>query len=140
LTDVVLDTVLDLAFHHESLTDVVVNVARDQVPAGFPRDVYDTLVNIVVKHKPIVKVAGGLVDHFVQQYAPKGVGVDLSGALAGAVGHLPNVLAALPPGVPQGLGHIFGPHPGASRMPPRAAPPRLPPSPRMVQPLRTALA
>jgi hypothetical protein len=144
VTDVVLDTVLALAFHHESLTDVVVNVARDQVPAGFPRDVYDTLVNIVVKHKPIVKVAGGLVDHFVQQYAPKGVGIDLSGALSGAVGHLPNMLAALPPGVPQGLGHVFaplhGPHPGAPLIPPHATPPRLPASPRMVQPLGTALA
>jgi hypothetical protein len=59
VTDVVLDTVLDLAFHHASLTDVVVNVARDEVPSGFPRDVFDTLVNVVVKHKPIVQVAGG---------------------------------------------------------------------------------
>ena len=160
VTDVVLDTVLDLAFHHASLTDVVVNVARDEVPSGFPRDVFDTLVNIVVKHRPIVQVAGGMVDHFVKQYAPAGIGLDVPGALAGAVSHLPNTFASLPLGVPRGLEHVFAPlhggiHGGVQaprvhldlrgariEVPaPHAAPPRrLPASPRMVQPLRTAIA
>ena len=140
VTDTVLDTILNLAFHHESLSDVVVNVARDNVPSGFPRDVFDTLINIVVKHKPIEKVAGGLVDHFVQQYAPHGMGLTLPGALTASISHLPNMLSALPPGVPQGLGHVFGPLHGVDLRAPRTASPRrLPASPRMVQPLRTAL-
>ena len=140
VTDTVLDTILNLAFHHESLSDVVVNVARDNVPSGFPRDVFDTLINIVVKHKPIEKVAGGLVDHFVQQYAPHGMGLTLPGALTASISHLPNMLSALPPGVPQGLGHVFGPLHGVDLRAPRTSSPRrLPASPRMVQPLRTAL-
>jgi hypothetical protein len=141
VTDTVLDTILNLAFHHESLSDVVVNVARDEVPSGFPRDVFDTLINIVVKHKPITKVAGGLVDHFVQQYAPHGLGLTLPTALTASISHLPNMLAALPPGVPHGMEHVFGPLHGPDPRAPHVAPPqRLPASPRMVQPLRTALA
>jgi hypothetical protein len=137
VTDTVLDTVLNLVFHHKSLTDVVVNVARDEVPSGMPRDVFDTLINIVVRHKPITRVAGGLLDHFVKQYAPAGVGLDVPKALAGAVAHFPNMIAALPapgPHSPRPLPHM----PAALR---DVAPPRrLPASPRMVQPLRTALA
>ncbi len=146
VTDVVLDTVLDLAFHHESLTDVVVNVARDQVPAGFPRDVFDTLINIVVKHKPIEKVAGGLVDHFVQQYAPNGHG----GRPCPGRSRAPSATClTCSPRCPPAFrrdsatssGRSIGARPaGAPRTCRRAATPRLPASPRMVQPLRTALA
>ena len=137
VTDTVLDTVLNLVFHHESLTDVLVNVARDQVPSGMPRDVFDTLINIVVRHKPITRVAGGLLDHFVKQYAPAGVGLDVPKALAGAVAHFPNMLSALPapgPHSPRPLPHM----PAVLRDVP--APRRLPASLRMVQPLRTAHA
>jgi hypothetical protein len=141
VTDTVVDTVLKIAFHHESLTDVVVNVARDQIPDGLPRHVFDTLINLVVHHQPIARVAGGLLDHFVKQYAPAGVGLDLPKALAGAASHLPNVFASLPPG----LAHI-PPLPHISVLPPRpAAPHPAPPivhpaSPRMVQPLHVAHA
>jgi hypothetical protein len=135
VTDVVLDTVLRLAFHGANLTDVAINAARDEVPAGIPRDVFDTLINLVVHKQPIQRVAGGLLDHFVSQYAPAGIGLDLPKALAKATDHVPGVFAALPqiaaatgvhaPGSPL---HIPGAH----------LPLALPPGPRMVQPLHLA--
>jgi hypothetical protein len=70
VTDVVLDTVLAFAAHPHDLTDVAVQVARDRVPAGLPREVFDTLVQIVVKRVPIQKAGASMVDHYVQQYAP----------------------------------------------------------------------
>jgi hypothetical protein len=118
-TDVVLDTVLQLALHGPHLTDVAINAARDEVPAGLPRDVFDTLINLVVHHQPIQRVAGGLLDHFVKQYAPAGAGLDLHKALA-AIDHVPGSLAAAAP-------HV---------VPPAVPVPLLPASsPRMVQPL-----
>jgi hypothetical protein len=136
VTDTVVDTVLKIAFHHESLTDVVVNVARDQIPEGLPRHVFDTLINLVVHHQPVARVAGGLLDHFVKQYAPAGVGLDLPKALAGAASHLPNVFAALPPGLTHipPLPHLPGLPPHVPQAPHAVA------SPRMVQPLHAAHA
>jgi hypothetical protein len=100
VTDMVLDSVLALAFHGTGqLTDVAINVARDAVPQGLPRDVFDTLISIVHHKNPIQGLAGGLVDHFVKQYAPAGVGLDVASALSKATDHLPNVLSALPPHV-----------------------------------------
>jgi hypothetical protein len=95
ITDTILDTVLAFVDHPHDMTDVAVQVARDQVPSGLPRDVFDTLVNLVVKRQPIQKVAGGLVDHFVSKYAPAGVGVDLDHALAAASAHLPGAFQAV---------------------------------------------
>jgi hypothetical protein len=138
-TDIVLDTVLDIAFHHANLTDVAIHAARDEVPAGIPRDVFDTLINLVVKKQPIIRVAGGLLEHFVSQYAPAGIGLDLPKALAKATDHLPGVFTALPhiaaatgvhaPGSPL---HV----PGLSL--PLPVRPALPPGPRMVQPFHLA--
>jgi hypothetical protein len=96
VTDTVLDQVLQLAFHGANLTDVAIHAARDRVPAGIARDVFDTLIHLVVHKQPVQRVAGGLLDHFVRQYAPHGVGLDVPKALAGATSHLPNVLTALP--------------------------------------------
>jgi hypothetical protein len=128
VTDTVLDTVLQLAFHAANLTDVAVNAARDQVPAGLPRDVFDTLINLVVHHQPVQRVAGGLLDHFVKQYAPAGVGLDLPKALAHATDHLPGVLTALPQ-IAAAASHA----PRPLHLP--HVPLALPPSARMVQPL-----
>lgn len=128
VTDTVLDTVLGLALHGANLTDVAVNAARDEVPAGLPRDVFDTLINLVVHHQPVQRVAGGLLDHFVKQYAPAGVGLDLPKALAQATDHLPGVFTALP--------HIVAAAqhaPAIAHLP--HVPLALPPSVRMVQPL-----
>jgi hypothetical protein len=128
VTDTVLDAVIDLAFHAGGgLTDVAIHVARDRAPTGLPRDVFDTLIQLVVHHQPVERVAGGLVDHFVRQYAPAGAGIDLSRALAGASSHLPGAAGALsrsPIVLPGGW------HPAAAHAPP--------PQPRMVQPLHHA--
>lgn len=70
LTDMALDTVLAFAAHPHSLTDVALQVARDRVPAGMPREVFDTLVQLVVKRVPIQKAGMAMVDHYVRQYAP----------------------------------------------------------------------
>jgi hypothetical protein len=70
VTDTVVDSVLALLEHPHNLTDVAIQVARDEVPSGLPRDVFDTLVQLIVKRVPIQKVAGGLAEHYVKQYAP----------------------------------------------------------------------
>jgi hypothetical protein len=125
VTDGVLETVLSLAFHGGGLTDVAIHVARDQVPAGLPRDVFDTLINLVGRHRPVQHDPGGLRDHYVQRYAHAGAHVDLPRALAHATAHLPNVFTALP--------HVVS---SAAAARAHAAHPLLPPgSPRMVQPL-----
>jgi hypothetical protein len=69
VTDAVLEGVLKLA-HSGSVTDVVLASARSAVPAGLPRDVFDTLAQLVVKRVPIHRAAESLVDHYVQRYAP----------------------------------------------------------------------
>ena len=96
VTDPVLHIVVQLSFHGSNLTDVAIHAARDQVPHGIARDVFDTLVHLVVHKHGVQRVAGGLLDHFVKQYAPAGVGHDLANALAGATSHLPDVFTHLP--------------------------------------------
>lgn len=49
LTDIVLDSVLALASGSD-IGEAAIAVARGRVPAGLPRDVFDTLVHIVVHH------------------------------------------------------------------------------------------
>jgi hypothetical protein len=85
VTDMVLDSVLALLAHPHDLTEAGIQIAREHVPAGVPRDVFDTLVQLVVRHVPVQKAASSLVehyaqpvgqaasslvDHYVQQYAP----------------------------------------------------------------------
>jgi hypothetical protein len=139
-TDTVLDTVLRLVLHGAPLTDVAIHEARDEVPAGIPRDVFDTLIHLVGHHRPIHRVPGGMVDHFVRQYAPAGAGLDLPKALAGATHHFPNAFAPTPhPHVPlEHLAHTpAAPH---GHEPPAPHVHELPPGPRMVQPLHLAHA
>jgi hypothetical protein len=83
VTDVVLDTVLSFLAHPHDLTEVGIQLARDRIPGGLPRDVFDTLVNLVVKRVPLAKQAGALADHFVQQYAPHAGNVRIEDALHG---------------------------------------------------------
>jgi hypothetical protein len=102
ITDTVVDGVLALIEHPHDLTDVVVQIARDKVPHGLPRDVFDTLVQLIVKRMPIQKVAGGLVEHYVSQYAPAFAGHGLDAAMKGlhvdpsAVAHIADVAHAAP--------------------------------------------
>lgn len=81
LTDVVLDAVLALLANPHDLSEVGIQVARDRVPAGLPRDVFDTLAHLVIKRVPLRKAAGALADHYVQQYAPALGGQHLADAL-----------------------------------------------------------
>jgi hypothetical protein len=68
VTDSVVDSVLTLV-HGKSLTDAALVAARDRVPPGVPRDVFDTLVQVIVHHRPIVHAADDMIRHYVAQYA-----------------------------------------------------------------------
>lgn len=109
ITDTVLDAVLSFLEHPHNLTDVVIQIARDKVPSGLPRDVFDTLVQLVVKHVPIQKAAGQLVEHYISQYVPAfggqkldealhGLHVDAGAMLSRAANgvHLPTTLSSAP--------------------------------------------
>ncbi|HEY2517175.1 MAG TPA: hypothetical protein VGI39_40155, partial [Polyangiaceae bacterium] len=61
ITDMVLDGVLSLAKKGFNLTEAALAAARDAIPDGFPRQVFDTLANLVVRHHPPVQVAGELL-------------------------------------------------------------------------------
>jgi hypothetical protein len=102
-TDAALNAVLALIAHPHDLTEVGVQVVRDRIPHGLARDVFDTLIQLVVHRVPIQKVGASLVDHFVRQYAPAGEGMHLADALAHAAGgpamHILNGLGhAIPAG------------------------------------------
>ena len=104
ITDTVLDGVLALIEHPHDLTDVVVQVARDKVPSGLPRDVFDTLVQIVVKRVPIQKVADGLAQHYVSQYA--GVALNSLGDAVHVDTHAFDHVADLAHGATQAASHV----------------------------------
>lgn len=93
VTDTVLDAVLALIEHPNDLSEVAIQVVRDKIPAGLPRDVFDTLAHIVVKHVPIQKAAGQLAEHFVAQYAPALGGKSVEEALKGL--HVDDALKGL---------------------------------------------
>jgi hypothetical protein len=69
VTDAVLDAVLSLA-HQGSVTDAALAAARNAAPAGLPRDVFDTLAQLVIKRVPVQRAADALVTQYVQRYAP----------------------------------------------------------------------
>lgn len=109
VTDTVLDAVLALLHHGKHLTEVVITVARDRIPEGFPRHVFDTLVHVLHKHHPVQRIAGELLTHYVHQYAPHGVGLDVPRALAAATTHIP-VLTSPPHVVAAPHFHLAPPH------------------------------
>jgi hypothetical protein len=85
VTDGVLEAVLKLA-HQGSITDAVLAGARTGVPDGLPRQVFDTLAQLVIKRVPVKRAAEDLVGHYVDRYAPgagAAAGIDL-GAPAGS--------------------------------------------------------
>jgi len=99
ITDAVLESVLSLT-HHKSLTDAAIAAARNAVPAGLPRDVFDTLAQLVVKRVPVKRAAEALVAHYVQRYAPELPSVDLPKGLEDAAAHVADIAhAASPVGV-----------------------------------------
>jgi hypothetical protein len=95
ITDMVLDAVLKI-IEGGSITDAALAMARDRVPSGIPRDVFDTLVNVVAKHQPIVKAAEQLAGHYVAQYT-QGLASAVEHGLSSAVAPLAaQVLRQLP--------------------------------------------
>lgn len=92
LTDSAVDAVLALAARPHDLTDVAIQAARDHVPAGLPRDVFDTLVHLIAHKVPVQKSGLSIIDHYVRQYADKGAGLHVDDALrhlAHTLGHHP---------------------------------------------------
>jgi hypothetical protein len=87
VTDAVLESVLRLA-HHGQVTDAAIAAARNAVPAGLPRDVFDTLAQLVVKRVPVQRAAEALVSHYVQRYAPSIPIPDLAKGIGDSVHHL----------------------------------------------------
>ncbi len=95
ITDTVLDTVLAFLAHPESLSDALLQGARDRIPKGLPQDVFDTLVRIVVKRQPILKVAEDVALHQVTKYT-KGLSSALTQTLSKAAPAITATLARLP--------------------------------------------
>jgi hypothetical protein len=106
VTDAVLDAVMAFVRNPHSITDVAIQVARDRIPAGIARDIFDTLIHIVVQHHPIQKEAGALVDHYVSQYAGQ-----VGGELGKAVAH--SGLGALHIAPTEPGAHVDAPHASA---------------------------
>jgi hypothetical protein len=67
-TDTVLETVFSLVKNPHALTDGSLAIARDRIPSGVPRDVFDTLIHVVAKHQPIGRDVKNLRGHYVLQY------------------------------------------------------------------------
>jgi hypothetical protein len=95
ITDQVLDAVIKIV-EGGSITDAALAIARDRIPSGIPRDVFDTLVNVIGKHQPITKAAEQLAGHYVTQYT-QGLSKALEHGLSTAVTPLAaQVLRRLP--------------------------------------------
>jgi hypothetical protein len=109
ITDGVVDAVMGFVRNPHHLTEVALQVARDRIPSGLARDVFDTLIHIVVQHHPIQKEAGALLDHYVTQYAGK-VGGDVAASIAhaglGAVHIAPTESAAHVDAHVDGAAHV----------------------------------
>jgi hypothetical protein len=73
ITDAVLDAVLALASKGAAITDAAIAASRDAVPSGLPRDVFDTLVHLVVKKNPPQKEVTALLEHYVQHFTTAGI-------------------------------------------------------------------
>ena len=67
VTDPIVDGAIHFAEHPKDFTDAAITTVRDAVPSGLPREVFDTLIKIIVKHQPIMKAVGGLVTDVAQQ-------------------------------------------------------------------------
>jgi hypothetical protein len=91
ITDAVLDGVIALAKGGANVSEMALTVARERIPRGLPRDVFDTLVRIVIRRVPIQRAGEALVNHYVKQYG----GVVANQALSRVTPVLP-ALPALP--------------------------------------------
>jgi len=89
VTDAVVAGVLRLVHNPKSITDAVLAGARNAIPAGIPRDVFDTLVKLVIHRMPIAHVAEDLVGTYVKRY---GADLPISAAVAEASSRVPTVV------------------------------------------------
>jgi hypothetical protein len=96
VTDVVLDTVLELA-KGDRIDQMALTVARNRIPAGLPREVFDTLVHVVAGAKgiakdvpTIVRNAGAVGAHMVEHYTQ-----GASAALAKGIAQLAQIQPAV---------------------------------------------
>jgi len=100
VTDPIVDGAIRFAEHPHDFTDVAINTVRDQIPGGLPREVFDTLVKVIIKRQPILKVVSsvaaevanlpvvqsvvsamppvGTILPSIRQIAPHGVHVDVA--------------------------------------------------------------
>jgi len=109
ITDTVLDAILQFVKNPHSLTDAALVIARDRIPSGIPRDVFDTLAHVIAHHQPIGKAAAELAGHYVKQYT-QGIGPALEHGLANVVApEVSTVLRKLPAAsahLEEGEGHL----------------------------------
>jgi hypothetical protein len=105
VTDSALEAILTFA-KTGSVTDAALAAARARVPPGMPRDVFDTLAQILVKKVPVQKAAGAMAEHYLQRYG--GAATDKLLAAAAPKGGLPS-LPSLPslPAIPLPAGGAF---------------------------------
>jgi hypothetical protein len=113
VTDVVLETIIALV-HGGNITDIALTVARDRVPAGLPRDVFDTLAQIIVRHQPILKAAGELAVHEAMKAAQglgpalmQGLAKNVPSGVAGILSKLPDPSKSFP-GLPANVLGLAG--------------------------------
>jgi hypothetical protein len=95
ITDIVLDTVLEFIKNPKHFVDAALAAVRDRIPKGLPQEVFDTLIRIVVKREPILRVAGDLALHYVEKYT-----AGLAGAVTKGLGKIPEAIAAHLPKLP----------------------------------------
>src|SRR5260370_34810690 len=86
VTDIVLDTVLELA-KGSSIDQMALNVARNRIPTGLPREVFDTLVHIIAKAKPIAQNAPAVAAHMIEHYTQGASSALAQGVAQLAVAH-----------------------------------------------------
>ncbi len=100
VTDAIVGAVMELA-KSGNVTDAALAAARSRAPAGFPRDVFDTLARIVAKKVSIQNAGAALASHYVDRFAGQagshllgeaqrlvGSGARLSGPLAPKLGEM----------------------------------------------------
>jgi hypothetical protein len=113
VTDVVLETIIALV-KGGNITDIALTVARDRVPSGLPRDVFDTLAQIIVRHQPILKAAGELAAHEAMKAAQglgpalmQGLAKNVPSGVAGILSKLPDPSKSFP-GLPANVLGLAG--------------------------------
>ncbi len=95
ITDMVLDSVMEFVRNPHHLEDAAIAAIRDRIPKGLPQEIFDTLIRIVVKRQPILKVAGDLAGHYVNQYT-NGLASSLTKGLAPLSDSVKGILSKLP--------------------------------------------